>query len=74
MDMFENEQFVDMESETAKASLRYYEEVFELNTEKLLAGDSEEWEKAKSYPPTFMMEIEQLLCKAYNLDQGERIN
>jgi hypothetical protein len=72
LNRFEGEQFNDMTDEATLASLKYYQEAFELDVRKLAAGDEEEWEKTKQYPPSFMMLVEQLMCKVYNHDQNQQ--
>lgn len=63
--MFEGEQFNDMTDEATRASLRYYQEAFDLDVQKLAQGDDSEWEKTRQYPPSFMMMVEQLMCRVY---------
>jgi hypothetical protein len=69
LNRFEGEQFNDMTDEAALASLNYYQEAFQLDVRKLAAGDVSEWEKTKQYPPSFMMLVEQLMCKIYDHEQ-----
>jgi hypothetical protein len=70
LERFEGEQFNDMTSEAAAASLRYYQEAFQLDIEKLASGDEVEWHKTKQYPPSFVMMLEQLMCKIYDKDNN----
>lgn len=63
--MFEGEQFNDMTDEATQASLQYYQEAFNLDIERLAQGDDSEWEKTKQYPASFMMMVEQLMCRVY---------
>lgn len=67
--LFEGEQFNDMTQESAAASLSYYQNAFQLDVEKLAAGDEAEWAKTRQYPPSFMMMVEQLMCKVYGEDR-----
>lgn len=69
MNIYEGEQSNDMTVEAANASLRYYEEAFQLDTKKLMAGDEEEWQKAQQFPPAFIMQLEELMCRANGRDQ-----
>jgi hypothetical protein len=67
--LFEGEQFNDMTTESALASLNYYQSAFDLDIHKLVEGDESEWAKTKQYPPSFMMLVEQLMCRLQGQDQ-----
>lgn len=69
MNIYEGEQSNEMGKQAAMASLRYYEEAFHLDAKKLMEGDEAEWDKAQQYPPAFIMQLEELICRANGQDQ-----
>lgn len=69
MNIGQGEQFNELGREAALASLRYYEEVLQLDVRKLMAGDETEWQKTRLYPPAFIMQLEELMCRANGENQ-----
>ncbi|GAB7388925.1 hypothetical protein BSNK01_27630 [Bacillaceae bacterium] len=69
MRIFEGEQSNELSRKAANASLRYYEEAFGLDVRKLAEGDAGEWAKTQNFPPAFVLQLEELLCKANGQDQ-----
>jgi hypothetical protein len=64
LNRLQGEQFTEMTRDTAEASLRYFQDTFGLDMQKLADGDNEEWAKTRFYPPSYIMMIEQMMCKA----------
>ncbi|MBO8172324.1 MAG: hypothetical protein H0Z33_10575 [Bacillaceae bacterium] len=69
MNIYEGEQSNEMSPEVAAASLRYYQEAFHLDIQKLMAGDESEWAKTRQFPPAFVMQLEELICRCNGEDQ-----